>query len=376
MQVFLDAKKGSIKKLYRRGIVLFSEWYKKDVDTILEERKDDLTPRANENIIDAKFRAERFEKELEKFHAHLLKTYALNTARTYCVGIMQLFRYYAMPMTLRTGSPISQTQVSLKDFVLKPEHVRAMFHVARDLRSKLIVSMANDLGWRIGDFLSIRVSELPNLEQTAPIEWLRTTKKEKVVAKSCLSRDTIALLKEYLFTFGLKEEHYLFFRNGEHISEKTVNRRLRDLAEDAQIDLGNKKLRFHCFRKMIISEAKNLRIDSDIIKIMTGKSVDKSMLPYLSGIDVKQAFETLQTVTHINGEILLEQAQSEYAEIKEQLEETAKERDVLRTLLVSLIGRKKIEAIIQQNMASYSGKPIDLSKLTDKELLALYARQA
>jgi len=38
-----------------------------------------------------------------------------------------------------------------------------MFWKARDLKVKLEISMAVDLGWRISDFLSIQVSELPDL---------------------------------------------------------------------------------------------------------------------------------------------------------------------------------------------------------------------
>ena len=58
----------STRRMYRRGLELFCKWYGKDVDTILEERKDDLTPRPNESFVDAKQRASRYEKLLEKFH--------------------------------------------------------------------------------------------------------------------------------------------------------------------------------------------------------------------------------------------------------------------------------------------------------------------
>lgn len=137
-----------------------------------------------------------------------------------------------------------------------PEHVRAMFHVAKDLRSKLLVSLGNDVGWRIGDVLSILRSELPNLEQEPPIEWTRITTKEKQVAKTCLSQTTVTLLKEYVFTFPSKNP-FLFGSNGKnHIDEETVNNRLRDLAREANIEIGNSKLTWHCFRDMIISQAK------------------------------------------------------------------------------------------------------------------------
>jgi hypothetical protein len=225
MEKFLDSLSKGTKKSYRRGLELFIEFYDKDVDTILAERKDDLTPRPNENLVNAKNRASRYENLLEEFHAWLMKpihtinkkenqAYGLNTARTSTLGLLQIFRYYNMGLTLRNGSPISQTVISTGDFVLMPEHVRAMFHTAKDLRSKLLVSMGNDLGWRINDVLGIQRDELPNLDQETPIVWTRITAKEKQVAKTCLSQATVTLLKEYL-TLPSRNP-FLFGSNGKN----------------------------------------------------------------------------------------------------------------------------------------------------------------
>lgn len=311
MEKFLGSLSKGTMKSYRRGLELFIEFYGKDIETILAERKDDLTPRPNENLVDAKNRASRYENLLEEFHAWLMKpihnvnkksnqAYGINTARTSTLGLLQLFRYYNMSVTLRNGSPISQTVISTGDFVLMPEHVRAMFHVAKDLRSKLLVSIGNDLGWRINDVLGIQRNELPNLDQETPIVWTRITAKEKQVSKTCLSQTTVTLLKEYLFTFPSKNP-FLFGSNGKnHIDEETVNNRLRDLARESNIEIGNSKLTWHCFRDMIISQAKNLGIDPDVIKLMVGKSISKAMLPYLTGIDVKTAFLKLQKITGIS----------------------------------------------------------------------------
>jgi len=327
VEKFLGSVGKSTANNYRRGLTLFIEWYKKPIETILEERKQDLTPKPNESLVEQRQRADRFEKEIETFHKWLKtkqpdrEAYPINTARTYCLGILQIFRYYAMPITLRAQSPINVTVVSVGDFVLMPEHVRAFFHVAKDLRSKLLVSMANDLGWRIGDFLGIQKSELPNLDQTAPIVWIRITTKEKQVAKTCLSDTTVQLLKEYLFAFPSKNP-YLFNSNGEgHIDDKTVNDRLRDLARESNIDIGNMKLTFHCFRDMLISQSKNLGIDGDIVKLMVGKAISKAMLPYLTGIDVKTAFEKLQSITRINGAVIKEESKDIIQQLGKQVSE-------------------------------------------------------
>ena len=119
------------------------------------------------------------------------------------------------------------------------------------------------------------------------------------MAKSCLSKTTVALLKEYLFSFPTQNP-YLFHSNTKgHIAEETVNARLRDLARDVGIELGNLRLRWHCFRKMIISQAKNTGIDPDIINLIVGKSVRKDMLTYMTGVDVKTAFSKLQEILGI-----------------------------------------------------------------------------
>ena len=302
MEAYLQSyPKKETRRLYQRGLNLFVDWYGKPIDEILAERKDDLTLKPDESLIDAKQRANRYEKLLEQFYNWLESEgyKKANTRYNYCKGLLQLFRYYTMNLTLRNQSPINQTNAKIDDFPLKPEHVKKMFHVAKDLRSKLLVSIGNDLGWRISDVLSIKRNELPNLDQEPPIEWLRMTTKENQVSKTCLSKTTVLLLKEYMFTFPSGKNPYLFFNNGGTIDDDVVNRRLKDLAFDAQIELGNLSLSWHCFRKMIISTAKNLSIDPDIILLITGKAVEKSMMPYLNGIDVRTSFIKLQTVLGI-----------------------------------------------------------------------------
>ena len=85
MAEFLHSfSKKSTRRMYKRGIELFCEWYDKNVEAILKERKDDLTPRADESLVDAKQRASRYEKLLEKFHGWLSEQgHKINSARTH-----------------------------------------------------------------------------------------------------------------------------------------------------------------------------------------------------------------------------------------------------------------------------------------------------
>jgi len=342
MEAFLGSLAKKTRQNWDRSIKLFSEWYGKSVNEILEERKDDLTPREGENFIDRKNRADRFERELEKFHAWMLKPihkikgkpnrpFSINSARSYCTAVMQLFRYYSMGITLRTGSPISRTTISTGDFNLKPIHIRAMFHAAKDLRSKLLISLGNDLGWGISDVVEIRKDELPDLDLQPPIYWEKIRKKTKQVAKTCLSETTVKLLKEYLFAFPNEDNPYLFASNGSHIAVITVNRRLKDLAQDADIKVDNKSLHWHCFRKMILSTAKNLSIDPDIIKIMTGKAVKKDILTYMTDINIVDAFKKLQKVTSINGILIKPEAGEKIAKLEQAINQLEIENSTSKT---------------------------------------------
>jgi len=79
-------KKKSTYKSYKRGLELFLEWYGKDADTVLEERKADITSEALE-------RRKNFDYQVEYFYKwELEQGYALTSARTNTLGIVQFFR--------------------------------------------------------------------------------------------------------------------------------------------------------------------------------------------------------------------------------------------------------------------------------------------
>lgn len=386
MEDFLSSyeKKGTMR-MYKRGIELYAQWCGKDLDAILAERKNDLTPRSKESFVEAKQRANRAEKALESFHKWLLeKGYKLNSARTLCLGILQLYRYHAMSVVLRNGSPINATEVSIGDFVLLPEHIRAMFHAAKDLRSKLFISMGNDLGWRISDIIAIRRDGLPNLEQEPPIEWDAITIKKRKIGHTCLSKTTVALLKEYLFDFPTKNP-FLFNHNSEgHIAEETVNARLRDLARDANVEFGNKKLHWHCFRKMVISVGKNLSVDPDILNLMVGRAVRKDVETYMTGVKIKKAFNKLQEELCIT--TLTEQSEDQVKTLTTQIDDLQKQLEAIKTLTIGLFGlsRQQVEEYV---VKMFGGKekvlrgdvgPVRVkdmvARMSDKALLDTFLR--
>lgn len=94
MQAFLDSLgKKTTRYIYKRGIELFVDFCGKSVDEILQERKEDLTPRPKESMVDTRNRASRYERLLENFYAWLGKEgYGQSSKYSYCKGLRQLFR--------------------------------------------------------------------------------------------------------------------------------------------------------------------------------------------------------------------------------------------------------------------------------------------
>lgn len=321
VQDYLDYVKNSKSKNtfkeYKGGIAKFCKWYGKTANQVLEERRQDW-------ISGDLFRKKRFSREIEKFHKALIEEqgYAINSARTYTLGILQLFRFYEMTVTIETGSDVSKTVISTKDFVPKPQQLRKMYQVAPDLRSKLIMSLGLNLAWRIGDFLRITKDMLPDLDQDTPISFDLITEKENVLAKSFISSETVDLIKEYLVTIEHSKNPYLFPSNGKaQLSKDTVNRTLRDLAQKANVTIPkNKRLRFHSFRKRFLSTCANLQIDVNTAKVLCGKTVEKSMLTYLSEVEHKKAFLKVQTVLRLTERLTIK-TRKPMSEIEKELED-------------------------------------------------------
>lgn len=286
---FLDSvNRVSTRKNYKMGIKKFEEFYGKSAEEILKLRMEDFSPKPDENPVERVHRAKRFERELEKFHSWLLEhSYSINSARSLSIGMAQLFRYYSMPLVKRSGSPTSKTVESTKSFPLRIEHVRKMFAIA-DLRERVLLSMATDLGLRISDFIQIKKADLPNLEQEPPIAFTIMTEKENVPAYGFLSAETVDLLKIYLPTIN-SSKNYLFPSNGSHISDDRIGAWLKELAERAGIRTEGKQLSFHCFRKMFLSAATDVGLLT-AAKRLCGKSIPKSDAAYLTVVKLREAF--------------------------------------------------------------------------------------
>ena len=329
------------RKGYRFGLNKFVEWFDKPAEEILAMRQDDLTQREAENLVEYRNRAARFEKEIEKSHSYLIEEgYSINSARNMTLGIRQLFRYYQMPVTMRSGSRVSQTVQTTKNFPLTIEHVRKMFEVA-NLKERTILCLAVDTGLRISDFLSIRKADLPPLDKEPPIAFELLTQKEKIPAHCFLSQESVDLIKTYLPALRKKNNFYLFSSNGKsHISDEAISKMLKRLAEKAQIELNGKRLSFHCFRKMFLSASIDSGIGLTAGKLMCGKAVPKSDSTYLTSVKLRELFIQLKRFLSINEQPHIETEKIE--SLKKAVNKLQEELTVQKTI-TKTVSKRNLE---------------------------------
>jgi site-specific recombinase XerD len=315
------------RKGYRFGLRKFVGWFGKSGEELLAMRQEDLTQKPGEPLVEYKNRAAKFEKEIERFHSYLIEEgYSINSARNMTLGIRQLFRYYQMPVTMRTGSKVSQTVQTTKNFPLAIEHVRKMFEVA-NLKERTVLSLAVDAGLRISDFLAIKKTDLPPLDMEPPIAFTLLTQKDKITANCFLSQESVGLLRTYLSAMQKKNNVYLFSSNGKsHISDEAISKMLNRLAENAQIDLNGKSLSFHCFRKMFLSASIDSGIGLTAGKKLCGKAIPRSDDTYLTTVKLREKFIQLKKFLTIKQSVKsedqrLEKLGSLVAKLAEELEQ-------------------------------------------------------
>jgi len=368
VQEFLDSVSNpSTKKGYRFGLKEFVEWYGKSAEELLAIRQEDLTQKAGENLIEYKNRAARFEKEIEKFHSHLIeKGYSINSARNMTLGVRQLFRYYQMPVIMRSGSKVSQTVQTTKNFPLTIEHVRKMFEVA-NLRERTMLSLAVDTGLRISDFLTIKKSDLPPLSEEPPIAFTLLTQKEKITANCFLSKESADLLKTYLPTLQKKNNIYLFSSNSKsHISDEAISKMLNRLAEKAQINLNGKSLSFHCFRKMFLSTSIDSGIGLTAGKKLCGKAIAKSDDTYLTTVKLREKFAQLKKFLTIRQSLKSEDQQLE--KLDSVVAKLAEELEQQKTITQAVIGENlKIRREFKEQVAELHEK-ITVTRLIGEQV--------
>jgi integrase len=365
-EYYQKAKAKNTLKSYKRGLELFLEYYGKDADTVLAERRADIQSENFEKV-------KHFDREVEAFYKwQITKTetrepYALTSARSNTLGVIQFFKYFGLSISPNIQTPPPTTH----SFIPKIEELRRIFNIS-DLRMKTIISLGLDLSWRISDFMVLKVSDLPSLDQETPIPIEKITEKEKVLSSTFISKESVELLKAYLPTLNAKNE-YLFQTNHQgHLDNDSINYELHRVTEKAKVIIPkNKRFTFHSLRKRFLSTAYSIGIDHEISKLLVGKSIGQATETYLGDVKLKEAFIKVreEALSLSNGTI-----KSEIESKDKRIEELKNEVKELRTMMKTMseiYGKEILEkAKAELHISGEKGE----TKLSPYEALKLMAK--
>lgn len=222
---------------------------------------------------------------------------SINSAKLYVSSITSFFAYCGESIKVE-GIKAEKKQVT---YIPTIEELRRMYTIA-DLRGKVILSLGLDLGWRVGDFITIKKADIPDLNGECPLPIQKTTQKESELSCTFISCETVALLKEYMPNLPTDNEYLFPNRTGGFVEDFLVNGIIQDLATKIHMNIPKgKKFSFHAFRKRVLSTAVTLGIDDEVRCLLVGKAIDASHEVYYGDAKLQDAFLRIRKELSLNG---------------------------------------------------------------------------
>jgi integrase len=279
---------------------------------ILESKKADKTFEWERKIIELKS-----WMKAKDFGDSSVKT-AINTLRSF-------FDFYRTPLVFNQNESRKingKSQRVTKDYMLTNDDISKLVFVG-DLREKYIVLLGKSFGLRAGDFVSLNYGTFRsiNLDDETPIfigEF--QTQKEGVTAYPFIDSDALPILKAVLDSNKNKPNDERIIT----VSEDELSSIIQSLAVKANINLGGKHLRFHCFRKWLIDRLSSMMSESKWKQIV-GKAISEGA--YVSNFELKESYSKAMKLTTVllngNGKVSkkVEEMEGEFQLTKSQLAE-------------------------------------------------------
>jgi integrase len=330
----------------------------------------EFTGLTTEEILEAKKKEEngKWKARLFSFKNWIIeeKDLSPNTAKTATGVVRGFFNFYDTPIRMRKeeSQRLDKAGRSTKDYKFTRKDIAKMSLVS-DLEENYILLFGKSIGFRAGDFVKITYGNLRevDLDSEVPIALGEiNTQKRGIPANPFIDSDSLPIIKAILGANKHKKnsDRVITKRGG----ELTVI--LQRIAEKANIQHGNSRIRFHCLRKWLITRLSASMSESSWKQII-GKSISEDA--YVSTDLLRTAYSNaLKDLTVMSGN---GNGHSAKVEMLEQ------ENAFMKSLFVKMLGgREKLEKALSEHVHSTgdTGKPIDFSKLSDKELLEMYQR--
>lgn len=282
---WLDSFKKSTGATFKTGWKYFLEYTGMTGDQILESR------RADENF--------EWENQVLKFKQWLIdeKKLADKTAKTAVGTVRSFFAYHRVGLQFRPSEKrrLHEAKRKYEDYKFNKEELAKMASVA-DLTEKYVLVVGKSFGLRAGDFLRLTRGDLEAyIDREPPISIGEySTQKKSVKAYPFIDTDAKPVIKLILQNMDREGRTKPSDRILEYTDTIQLSRILRRLAERAGINVGNKRVRFHCLRKFLCDRLSAVMSESKWKQIV-GKAIDEKA--YVSPELLREGYERAMVET-------------------------------------------------------------------------------
>jgi integrase len=225
--------------------------------------------------------------------------YSDNAVNTAVHATRSFFDYYRLPLEFNHNEArklSGKAQRVTRDYVLSNPDISKMAFVG-DLREKYIVLLGKSLGLRASDFVRLTYGTFRsiNLDQEPPISLGEIqTIKEKITAHPFIDADASPIVKQILDSNRNKPNDERIIT----VKEAELSSIIQALAKKANINLGDKHLRFHCFRKYLIDRLSASNSSESKWKQIVGKAVSEEA--YVSTFELRECYLQTMKLTTLN----------------------------------------------------------------------------
>ena len=312
----------STKRHYLKDWKLFKDFLGKTDEEILELRKEEGKRFTTRVLM---FYDEQKEKGLSQ-----------NSARTKVIAIQSFFSYYDQP--IKVSKKLPELSMKIESYRPSVEDLQKVYSFG-DLNVKAWLSLSIDCPARIGDLLRIA----RRVKTSEENEFLIESQKESIVGKVYISDRTREL-------FSMR------------LTLPTSKRGIAKLLERACDTAGVHRINPHLLRKLWISTAINLGIQQTIVKILTFKAVEKSLLTYfLDRSDLRESWKKVVDALPL-------EAKKANGRVDTLMEATDLVLRVLRKICLKELQKEGYTTGVL-------GVKVDYSRLSHKEILEEYLKK-
>jgi integrase len=292
---FLNKQNKSTSHVYKAYFRHFLKFTGKTGQQILDSKKADKNFETENKVME-------FKQWMKTQKTPQGKPYSDNTIKTIIKTVMSFFQSNRTPLQLITSEKRKLNEKAKRtnqDYELTNETISKMALVG-DLREKYILLLGKSFGLRVSDFTKLTYEKFKSidLDQEPPIYIGETqTEKEGVNAYPFIDSDALPIVKAYLEYLNPKKDK----PNNEKIitiQNEELSTILQILAKKANINLGGKRLRFHCLRKYLITNI-SIGTSESKWKQIIGKANPEE--PYVNTTGLREIYlKAMERTTCIN----------------------------------------------------------------------------